>query len=229
MRRTSRCAAKDVPEDEKSAGHKCNMTKKQSKFLAFLLRHGAAEIGLELDAQGWASVDDIVGIMQKKKPGFNSDDLKYIVETDSKGRFEIKHNRIRARYGHSIKIEPHGTPSKPPEILYHGTARRNLGLILSQGLKPMRRQYVHLSINIEEHIKLVGGMQRMWQFLKFAQLTHTPRELNLFVSLTHILQGGFRPSLLKWWNSIISRIFTPQIILLLDWLMLQDYVPCSWS
>ena len=137
-----------------SADHYYMMTKKQSKFLAFLLRHGAAEFGLELDAQGWASVDDIIGIMQKKKPGFNSDDLKYIVETDSKGRFEIKHNRIRARYGHSIKIEPHGTPSKPPEILYHGTARRNLGLILSQGLKPMRRQYVHMSINIEDARKV---------------------------------------------------------------------------
>jgi putative RNA 2'-phosphotransferase len=130
------------------------MTKKQSKFLAFLLRHGADEFNLRLDDHGWAQVHDVVGIMQRKNPGLTVDDLKYIVETDSKERYQIENDRIRARYGHSIKVEPCGIPSKPPEILYHGKARRNLGLIFSKGLRPMRRQYVHLSMNIEEARKV---------------------------------------------------------------------------
>ncbi|HDS01212.1 MAG TPA: RNA 2'-phosphotransferase [candidate division Zixibacteria bacterium] len=126
------------------------MTKKQSKFLAFLLRHGADEFNLRLDNHGWAQVHDVVGIMQRKNPGLTVDDLKYIVETDSKERYQIENDRIRARYGHSIKVESREIPSKPPEVLYHGTARRNLGLIFSKGLRPMRRQYVHLSTNIED-------------------------------------------------------------------------------
>lgn len=37
----------------------------------------------------------------------------------------------------------------PPEFLYHGTASRFLDDIMKQGLKPMSRQYVHLSENLE--------------------------------------------------------------------------------
>jgi putative RNA 2'-phosphotransferase len=37
----------------------------------------------------------------------------------------------------------------PPDILYHGTSRRNLLSIMKQGLKSMGRQYVHLSTDID--------------------------------------------------------------------------------
>jgi putative RNA 2'-phosphotransferase len=35
----------------------------------------------------------------------------------------------------------------PPDILYHGTASRFIDSIMKDGLKPMGRQYVHLSLN----------------------------------------------------------------------------------
>ena len=38
----------------------------------------------------------------------------------------------------------------PPDILYHGTSEANLKNILKEGLKPMKRQYVHLSSVIKE-------------------------------------------------------------------------------
>ena len=37
----------------------------------------------------------------------------------------------------------------PPEILYHGTARRFFNSIQEKGLLPKGRQYVHLSIDID--------------------------------------------------------------------------------
>nr|WP_297945564.1 RNA 2'-phosphotransferase [uncultured Fibrobacter sp.] len=37
----------------------------------------------------------------------------------------------------------------PPAVLYHGTTHRALLQILQDGLKPMQRQYVHLSIDVE--------------------------------------------------------------------------------
>jgi putative RNA 2'-phosphotransferase len=35
--------------------------------------------------------------------------------------------------------------SKPPDILYHGTSPSAAKNIMSEGLRPMNRQYVHLS------------------------------------------------------------------------------------
>ena len=37
----------------------------------------------------------------------------------------------------------------PPKVLYHGTARRFVSSILTTGLQPMIRQYVHLSQDVE--------------------------------------------------------------------------------
>ena len=38
--------------------------------------------------------------------------------------------------------------------MFHGTARRFLSRIEKNGLLPMRRQYVHLSVNIETAIQV---------------------------------------------------------------------------
>lgn len=51
---------------------------------------------------------------------------------------------------HIKKIE--GTP---PSILYHGTAKRFISSIKENGLLPMKRQYVHLSVD-EETATTVG-------------------------------------------------------------------------
>ena len=40
-------------------------------------------------------------------------------------------------------------PAVPPARLFHGTAPESAERILDQGLKPMNRQYVHLSADVE--------------------------------------------------------------------------------
>ena len=45
---------------------------------------------------------------------------------------------------------------EPPEFLYHGTATRFLDTIMKDGLKPMTRQFVHISPDYETAVK-VGG------------------------------------------------------------------------
>ncbi len=47
---------------------------------------------------------------------------------------------------------------RPPQILFHGTARRFLVEIKKTGLLPMSRQYVHLSVDIDTAMR-VGKRQ----------------------------------------------------------------------
>lgn len=69
-----------------------------------------------------------------------------VASMDSKGRYEVDGNYIRAVYGHSVDVAIQSgdtAPSAIPETLYHGTAEGNLDAILTDGLRPMSRQKVH--------------------------------------------------------------------------------------
>lgn len=124
--------------------------KRVSKLLSFMLRHGPHEYGLQLDTFGCASLSDVLAALKIRYPDLSIEDLLDIVRRDDKGRYEVTAGRIRARYGHSIEVAVTAAPVRPPEILYHGTAERNIGLIVHQGLRAMSRRMVHLSQTREE-------------------------------------------------------------------------------
>jgi putative RNA 2'-phosphotransferase len=127
---------------------------KLSKLLSFILRHASEDFHLPLDEYGYAPVDDIVNIIRDRYRDFDRDELRAVVEADSKGRYELVGDKIRACYGHSVAVSSRAKAVKPPEILYHGTSGRSLPLILRDGLMPMTRQYVHLSVTPEEAVKV---------------------------------------------------------------------------
>ncbi|MCX2784652.1 RNA 2'-phosphotransferase [Microbulbifer thermotolerans] len=126
---------------------------KISKFLSFVLRHKPEAIGLELDPNGWANINDLISKANTSDEQINLDRnlIQEVVETSDKKRFVISGNgqNIRANQGHSINVDLQLEPVTPPEFLYHGTATRFLDRILKEGLKPQQRQYVHLSTDIE--------------------------------------------------------------------------------
>ena len=125
-----------------------------SKLLSFILRHSRDEFNLPLDKYGYAAVDDIIAVIRERYRDFNRAELEAIVAADTKGRYELIGDRIRACYGHSVEVNSRAEPVEPPEILYHGTSGKSLPLILRDGLKPMTRQYVHLSVTREEALKV---------------------------------------------------------------------------
>lgn len=127
-----------------------------SKFLSLILRHDPAKIGLKLDRQGWASIDDLLAGMAKSGRQLSRQSLLDVVATNDKSRYTISEDgrRIRAAQGHSIPIELGLASIVPPEILYHGTAQRFLPAILEEGLKPQSRQQVHLSADQETALKV---------------------------------------------------------------------------
>ncbi len=120
-----------------------------SKILSHALRHCPSLYNIDLDDEGWVSISELTEAINKKGVIVNEDLILNLVRNSSKKRHEIKGEKIRAYYGHSIvkKINKH--ISHPPKILYHGTSDRNVLSIKKTGLLSMKRQYVHLSINYE--------------------------------------------------------------------------------
>ena len=125
-----------------------------SKFLSYVLRHAPESIALELDAQGWASVDDLLRQAGKAGKIFSREELQDVVDTNDKKRFAFSTDgaRIRASQGHSVSVDLGLVTTAPPLLLYHGTATRFLDSILREGLKPGSRQKVHLSADVETAI-----------------------------------------------------------------------------
>lgn len=118
-----------------------------SKFLSLVLRHKPDAIGLHLNENGWASIDELIYLSNQHGQPFDRLLLDQIVFENDKQRFAYSPDGewIRANQGHSIDIDLKLEAVKPPDRLFHGTAQRFLPSIRATGLHPGQRQYVHLS------------------------------------------------------------------------------------
>lgn len=125
-----------------------------SKFLSRHLRHDPARIGIELDAQGWTGVDELLAAAARHGMAISREELDAIVAGNDKRRFALREGRIRANQGHSVDVDLDLAPSDPPAVLYHGTTGRFLAAIREEGLKPMSRHDVHLSPDRETAVRV---------------------------------------------------------------------------
>jgi putative RNA 2'-phosphotransferase len=124
---------------------------KISKFLSLVLRHKPEQIGIELDNNGWTSVDELISKMNSNGKSIDFETLELVVDTNNKKRFCFNSDKtqIRANQGHSIDIDLGYTAKTPPALLYHGTADRYTDSIYKQGIQKRDRHHVHLSSVIE--------------------------------------------------------------------------------
>lgn len=130
---------------------------KLSKTVSYILRHHPESFDLKLAADASVKTDKLLAALQKKFNDISKADLVELVENDAKGRFSFldDNERIRANYGHSIeRVNPDYEAVKPPEYLYHGTTPEVKNKILTSGIKPMGRNYVHLSAGVKEAEKV---------------------------------------------------------------------------
>ena len=125
-----------------------------SKEISYALRHAPHEYGLCLDEYGWVEVDSLVSALQQQEcyASLTVGEIEKMIQCSRKTRHELSNGKIRARYGHSVKVDMSVEPSMPPDVLYHGTAHRFLKNIRDEGLLPVKRQYVHLSEDTETAI-----------------------------------------------------------------------------
>lgn len=139
-----------------------NSVTNTSRFLSEILRHKPEKIGLQLDAQGWARIDDILSKAPMLKGMALTRTLidRAVAENDKK-RFLISDDgaMIRALQGHSVEVDLQLARAVPPTRLFHGTVENNLPSILKQGLVPMNRHHVHLSADLDTAQRVASRRQ----------------------------------------------------------------------
>ena len=118
-----------------------------SKEISYALRHAPWEYELEMDEEGWVPMEQLLKALQGEEnwKDIREADISEMISQSPKKRFQIENGKIRAFYGHSIPCKIRKEEKMPPDILFHGTARRFPRSILENGLLPQERQYVHLS------------------------------------------------------------------------------------
>ena len=121
---------------------------KKSKKLSWLLRHGALEAGLDMDAAGWVAISAVLS-----KTGLTRGELSRVVAENNKRRLQVDGERIRCCQGHSLDgmpvtleaLEASWTRVSQRSVLFHGTRLQVLDAILDTGIVAMQRTHVHLA------------------------------------------------------------------------------------
>jgi putative RNA 2'-phosphotransferase len=154
-----------------------------SKFLSYVLRHEPQAISLQLDSEGWASIESLIAGAAKDGWALDNSVIHKVVSSSTKKRFSISDDGlcIRAVQGHSTtSVSLQYAEKEPPEFLYHGTATRSLESIRQQGLIAGSRHHVHLSQDMATAIAVaqrhgkpvalkIGSMRMHQQGFKFFQ------------------------------------------------------------
>ena len=96
-----------------------------TRSLAYMLRHQPEKFDLDLDAHGYGDLAEVVRALNERlgEP-VEADDVETAIASGDRPRYEIKGERVRALYGHSIDVEP-GETCRPPEVLYVGIGERD--------------------------------------------------------------------------------------------------------
>jgi len=127
-----------------------NRVEKLGRFVSGILRHFPDRFNLEMDENGWVDFDALVRVVSRKYRWANQWLIKAMIYSDEKKRYELKDNKIRARYGHSVKVKLDDYPVAEEDLLYYGTGEEEAHRLLEIGIKPVNQAYVHLSTTIEK-------------------------------------------------------------------------------
>ena len=130
-------------------------------MLSYGLRHAPADLGIALDAAGWADVAQLLAALGDRGEAVTRAELEALVRASDKQRFAFSADgaRIRANQGHSVAVDLGLARREPPALLYHGTVDRFLDAIRASGLLRGARSHVHLSAD-EGTAEKVAGRRR---------------------------------------------------------------------
>ncbi|SHJ47129.1 RNA 2'-phosphotransferase [Aquimarina spongiae] len=119
-------------------------------LINYWLRHNPDDGGIVLDEYGWVKIEDLLLALAKRDIHLEKEDL---IEMNAnfdpvKWKIDLTQNTIKSSHGHSISIL-HEDATFVPSTLYHGTGAQYIDSIKKEGLKSMKRQYVHLTDDVD--------------------------------------------------------------------------------
>ncbi|HXY47577.1 MAG TPA: RNA 2'-phosphotransferase [Thermoplasmata archaeon] len=123
------------------------------RILTGILRHFPDRYQLTMDPQGWIALPQIVRAITQRHPAYHWLRVQHLVaiaETDAKGRYEVREDRIRATYGHTLEIDLDLPTENIPNRLYYPVTEEETAIVLEVGLRPSDRKKVHLSKTAED-------------------------------------------------------------------------------
>jgi len=119
-------------------------TEQLGRLVAGMLRHFPADLGLAMDSRGWVDITSASDALGKRHRWASEEILIALVNSDPKQRYEIRDQKVRARYGHSVNVDLDHPLNALPKLFY-GASEEEADRILDIGLKPASQRYVHLS------------------------------------------------------------------------------------
>lgn len=168
--------------------------KRISKFLSLVLRHNPDLIDIVPDKNGWVDVNELLEKLKRQRLYVTSDELKNLVESNNKQRFafSLDGKKIRANQGHSIEVDLGYQKKNPPNILFHGTAKKNLESIFTSGIYKMDRHHVHLSQDIYT-ARQVGERHGVSTILKIKSIEMAKNGFDFFLTENKVWLTDFVP------------------------------------
>ncbi|PUZ62334.1 hypothetical protein GQ55_4G348500 [Panicum hallii var. hallii] len=145
------------------------------RLLSKVLRHMAAELGLDMRPDGYVRVRDLLRLNLQSFANVplkchTVDEIREAVRRDNKQRFSLLEEDgvllIRANQGHTVTTVTSESLLKPilsadeVSVCVHGTYRKKLGLILQSGLNRMARLHVHFSSGLPSDGEVISGMRQ---------------------------------------------------------------------
>ncbi|KAL3266521.1 hypothetical protein HHI36_010690 [Cryptolaemus montrouzieri] len=139
-----------------------------SKFLSWLLRHGAVKDQIPIGSDGFVSVKHILN-HPTLRGNFTENDIIKVVENDEKTRFAVRPNKesfdVRANQGHSIDLvkELELIPITRPDsfkCVVHSTFLTNWDKIKVEGLHRMKRNHIHFAQSLLDTNTVTSGLRK---------------------------------------------------------------------
>jgi putative RNA 2'-phosphotransferase len=118
------------------------------RVMTGILRHFPEKYGLTVDERGWIELPKLVQSISGHHRGYHWLRVHHLVgiaESDAKGRYEVKEDRVRATYGHTVDVNLDLPTENIPESLFYPVTTEEAAIVLEVGLKPSDRKKVHLS------------------------------------------------------------------------------------
>lgn len=164
-----------------------------SHKLSWLLRHGANEAGIEMDAAGWAEITEVLRAL-----GMARATLEDAVRENNKARYEVRGSRIRACQGHSRAgmpvtleaLEASWDRWAEEGPVWHGTRIAALTGIAREGIVAGERTHVHLA---EATDSTVGKRANVDVMLEVSPARLAAQGIGLFVSPNGVILTRWVP------------------------------------